>query len=117
MIDCDQWPLKTVAVSVGATSGYQTVVAANSYIAPCIVGYDLCARTAVDVQFCGTAGTTGVSYSGAIPLGDKGRLSMPVTGRPHIQMAPGHGIILNLSGANEVSGYISYVLLDQRAKP
>jgi hypothetical protein len=98
--------IQHAVVQVGATSGDQTLVAApgagkNIWL----MGYRLVAQTAVNVQFKDTAGST---HSGTFHLGDLGELAEPVSPYPVAKLLANKGLVLNLSAAQLVGGYVTY---------
>ena len=101
--------LQHAVVQVGATSGDQTIVAApgaGRYLWP--VGYRLSAETAVGVQWKDAAGTTAVTHSGTMYLGDKRAEGEPISPYPWAKLGDNKALVLNLDAAQLVGGYVTY---------
>jgi hypothetical protein len=96
-----------------ATSGDNTLVAAQAGMSIQVTGYVLVAAGAVNVKF---KTSSGGELSGAMPMGTNSTVVAPETPaagpmnqRPfHMETVLGDGLLLNLSGNVQVSGHLTY---------
>jgi hypothetical protein len=100
-----------------ATNGDNIIVAAVTGKRIRVLGYVIVVNAAVACRWKSGAST---NLSGALPFGSQGQgiavpLSapyVPAGGYPsYFETAAGQGLVLNLSGAVQVSGHVSYDVL------
>lgn len=103
-------------VSISASSsGNNTILAAagaNQKIV--VLSYVLVAATAVAVKFQSGAG--GTDLCGAMTIGgasDSGGIVVPFSPQGHFKTAANTLLNLNLSGAIQVSGHLTYVVINE----
>lgn len=96
-----------------ATSGNVELVALNGSDVFYVCGYNFIADAAVDVQFIsgtGTACATGeTDETGPYGAGANGGIAVPNAGYPQFTTAAGAALCIELGGAVQVSGLVSYV--------
>ena len=108
--DCFTGKLEHHAFAATA-SGTNTILAAPATGKKRIVhGYRGSAAGAVDAQFA--AGTTSSTLSGTFHMASKAQIGEPIGPFPVFTLAASEALLLDLSGATTVSGYIKYRELD-----
>lgn len=111
--------LQTSAGASGATilyasidcssSGDNTIVGADATHKITVVSYLLVVTSAVSVRWKSGAGT---NKSGAVPIAANGGVAIAGSAQsPLLETAVNAALVLNLSGATQVSGHLSYTLV------
>lgn len=91
-----------------SSSGDNTIVAAQSGKQIRVTSYSLLCASAVNGTWKSGAST---SLSGAMPFGANGGIAQPEILTGCLETAVGDALVLNLSGAVQVSGYINYQII------
>lgn len=104
--------IRFAAIDNAAGTGNTTVVAATTGKRVVVTGYALVATGAVAVKFTDAAG--GTNLTGAMALAANGGVSHAgAVATPVLQTSVGNALVLNASGAVQVSGHLSYYLSDR----
>lgn len=94
----------------GSTNGDNTVVAAVSGLKIRVLSYTLIAASAVNVRF--ESGAGGTALTGVMPVGANGGVSATFCPAGHFETAAGSLLNMELGGAVQVSGHLTYVLVE-----
>lgn len=100
-------PIKFAAITNAAASGDTTLVAAVTGKRYIVVNYAIVATGAVSVKFKDGAST---DLTGAMALAANGGVSFATDPTsPAFQTSVGNALVINASGAVQVSGHIAYI--------
>jgi hypothetical protein len=99
--------VKFAAINNAAASGDTTLVAAVAGKRYSVISYAIVATGAVSVKFKDGAGT---DVTGAMALAANGGLSFAADPTaPAFQTSVGNALVINASGAVQVSGHVAYI--------
>jgi len=93
-----------------ASSGDNTIVAAVAAKKIVVTNYLMIAAAAVDATWYSASG--GTALSGAMSLPANGGAAPGPVGHPCMETVAGEALVLNLGGAVQVSGHLTYVEVD-----